>query len=194
MRFASRYIPPASEPIDVDGLGTVYCYLDRSGRFAAVAYWGKQSKATWHHYFSTTEQRDAKIGEFRHSLHSHQTLKATRKVERNAPHTLKVGDIIVNSWGYDQTNIDFYAVVKTSEHFVWLHPVAAEGRETGFMCGDIWPANPLRLCPKKLKDETNAPPTQHKATLSGTYGNSVCFEFGCGHVWSGKTEHNSWYA
>jgi len=34
--------------------------------------------------------------------------------------TLKVGDILVSSWGYDQTNIDFYKVVKKSESSVWL--------------------------------------------------------------------------
>lgn len=33
---------------------------------------------------------------------------------------LKVGDILVSSWGYDQTNIDFYKVVKKSESSVWL--------------------------------------------------------------------------
>jgi hypothetical protein len=33
--------------------------------------------------------------------------KAKRQAERKAPHTLKVGDILVSSWGYDQTNIDY---------------------------------------------------------------------------------------
>lgn len=29
-------------------------------------------------------------------------------------HGLKVGDILVSSWGYEQTNIDFYEVVKVT--------------------------------------------------------------------------------
>lgn len=34
------------------------------------------------------------------------------KVEAEPTHPLKVGSILVSSWGYDQTNIDFYEVVK----------------------------------------------------------------------------------
>ena len=34
--------------------------------------------------------------------------------------TPKVGDILYSSWGYDQTNIDFYKVVKVSEFSVWI--------------------------------------------------------------------------
>lgn len=34
--------------------------------------------------------------------------------------TPKVGDILYSSWGYDQTNIDFYKVVKVSGFSVWI--------------------------------------------------------------------------
>jgi hypothetical protein len=35
----------------------------------------------------------------------------------------QVGDILVSSWGYDQTNIDFYKVVKTTDKSVWIQPI-----------------------------------------------------------------------
>ena len=38
--------------------------------------------------------------------------KQKRKAERSQPHNVKVGDTFVCSWGYDQTNIDFYKVIK----------------------------------------------------------------------------------
>ena len=34
--------------------------------------------------------------------------------------TPKIGYILYSSWGYDQTNIDFYKVVKVSEFSVWI--------------------------------------------------------------------------
>jgi hypothetical protein len=34
--------------------------------------------------------------------------------------TLKEGDILASSWGYDQTNIDFYKIVKKSASSVWI--------------------------------------------------------------------------
>lgn len=32
----------------------------------------------------------------------------------------QVGDMMYSSWGYDQTNVDFYRVMKVSEHSVWM--------------------------------------------------------------------------
>ena len=37
--------------------------------------------------------------------------------QMNRPH---VGDYVCSSWGYEQTNIDFYRVTKVTDHFVWL--------------------------------------------------------------------------
>lgn len=34
-----------------------------------------------------------------------------------------VGEYAYDSWGYDQTNIDFYKVVKRTEKTIWLQPV-----------------------------------------------------------------------
>ncbi len=50
-----------------------------------------------------------------------------------------VGDIAYSSWGYDQTNIDYYQVVKVSAASVWLRPVAAQRTETGWATGTTEP-------------------------------------------------------
>jgi len=38
----------------------------------------------------------------------------------------KVGDILYSSWGYDQTNIEFYKVVKVSDFSVWIQQVGTK--------------------------------------------------------------------
>jgi hypothetical protein len=45
----------------------------------------------------------------------------------------KVGDILYSSWGYDQTNIEFFKVVKVSEFSVWIQQVRAKisGKKLG---------------------------------------------------------------
>ena len=53
----------------------------------------------------------------------------TTKPEQN-DHSLKVGDILSSSWGYEQTNNDFYKVVKTSKTCVWLIRVLLPIKET----------------------------------------------------------------
>ena len=40
--------------------------------------------------------------------------------------TPKIGDILYSSWGYDQTNIEFFKVVKVSEFSVWIQEVGSK--------------------------------------------------------------------
>jgi hypothetical protein len=35
-----------------------------------------------------------------------------------------VGEVLVSSWGYDQTNVDFYEVVRASAASVWVVPMS----------------------------------------------------------------------
>jgi hypothetical protein len=50
-----------------------------------------------------------------------------KEMTEPTPHDLKVGDILVSVWGYDQTNADFYQVVKVnSRHYVTIRQIAAE--------------------------------------------------------------------
>lgn len=44
-------------------------------------------------------------------------------------HTFNVGDYAYASWGYDQTNIDFFIVTRRTEKTVWLQPVKAQVEE-----------------------------------------------------------------
>ena len=56
---------------------------------------------------------------------------------------LKVGDILYSSWGYDQTNIDFYEVVKGGREgqFIGLRELDyVSGPEEGFMTAQKVPA------------------------------------------------------
>lgn len=104
---------------------------------------------------------------------------------QNTPHDLKVGTIISNSWGYDQTTVSFYQVVKTTPFFVYLRPISDNIEQTGFMSGQASP-NP--------GDFTSDEVTRHKVTVwpKGTFVN---FEFGGSRIWNpGDTCYTSWYA
>ena len=46
-------------------------------------------------------------------------------------HQIVRGDIFVCSWGYDQTNVDFYQVVKRTPKTVTVRQVAAETLSDG---------------------------------------------------------------
>jgi len=55
-------------------------------------------------------------------------------------HQLLVHDILVASWGYDQTNIDYYQVTKLiGAQTVEIRKIAAQITPTGFMSGQCLP-------------------------------------------------------
>lgn len=72
----------------------------------------KAKNCLFYYRFKTVEQMNKKINETLDNAKSREEEKAKRKALANKPHTLKVGDILYSSWGYDQTNIDYYKVVK----------------------------------------------------------------------------------
>lgn len=41
-------------------------------------------------------------------------------------HGVTVGDVFVESWGYDQTNVDYYQVIRTTKAMVELREIGAE--------------------------------------------------------------------
>jgi len=53
---------------------------------------------------------------------------------------VKVGDVFYDSWGYDQTNIDYYQVVglKGTTQVV-LRAIRAEAKQTGWLQSDVRP-------------------------------------------------------
>jgi hypothetical protein len=61
------------------------------------------------------------------------------------PHVAKCiepGAILYSSWGYDQTNIDYYMVTRTTRSSAWIVPMTAHEEQTGFMCGQASPLEP----------------------------------------------------
>jgi hypothetical protein len=52
--------------------------------------------------------------------------------------TLEIGSVFCSSWGYDQTNVDFYEVVgfTSTGRSVRLRKIGQDTDETGFMCGE----------------------------------------------------------
>jgi len=63
------------------------------------------------------------------------------KKEATGKHTFKVGDILYQSWGYDQTNIDFFQVVSILPKSVVIRGIGQKvvnGSE-GFMCENVMP-------------------------------------------------------
>lgn len=54
-----------------------------------------------------------------------------------------VGAILEGSWGYEQTNINFFKIVKRTNDTLWLQPLATRTvADAGFMSTRVVPGEP----------------------------------------------------
>ena len=97
---------------------------------------------------------------------------------------VKVSAIVYNSWGYGQTNIDWYQVVKVTPKGVSLRKIKGEIKSKPMdMSGTTTP----------LKDQFDGEEIMQKKIRFGQWGASMSFKYGCGVFWSGEPVGVSWY-
>jgi hypothetical protein len=109
----------AGKPLEPEGTDlAIYTWDDESPythkkRFWGAAFTGKSNKAIWFTQFATQSNR---IEEIRKTIERRKEQLAAKERARQQKadfqHNVKVGDIFYCSWGYDQTNIDFYQVTQ----------------------------------------------------------------------------------
>lgn len=155
-RAAARYRPAGFAAVHLkDGESVVY-YGERHGAFVAYAYRGKAINTNDRYSFPTEAARARYVERFVASVASTNAHRAKRREERKAAaHTLKVGDILSSSWGYEQTNVDYYQVTRATDKSVWVRKVAGQREHTQQLAGNTVPV-PDRF----IGDETGP----HRAT------------------------------
>jgi hypothetical protein len=147
-----RYIPKGAREI-VDLESDAVAYVNDDGGFYAIGYSGKRKRHDFNYRFRTVEARDKYVQDYFTRRRAVIRDKSERRQERKKPTTLKVGDILVESWGYEQTNVTFYEVleVKPSGLSVVIQQLSSDTIETGFMCGKVTPIPGTASGDKMLK-------------------------------------------
>ena len=75
-------------------------------------YKGKSGKPTSRYYYNTIGSRDSEINYQKKYADDRETWKNNAKeAQKNIKNLFRKGEILVSSWGYEQTNIDFYEIV-----------------------------------------------------------------------------------
>ena len=118
-------------PIEYD------CKLEEEGLYEiryskklllVIAYTGKRSKPNFHERYGSIDKMMDRINLYaKRQKEIKQEKIDKRNAKKNMKHTLKVGDVLSTSWGYDQTNVDMYQIVemKTAKTAV-LREIAQE--------------------------------------------------------------------
>lgn len=165
---------------DLDG-GVVFL-SERHGQFYATGFVGKAIKPAFHYYFRSEPARDEYVSKFARSLQARAQDRAQRaEARKNDTHGLMVGSILFSSWGYEQSNVDWYQVIAViSDKTVVIQKIAASIEDTGSMCGNSRPV------PGRFVGE----PMRKRATSNGI----ALTSFSTAFAWDGQPKYCSWYA
>jgi hypothetical protein len=125
MPIQDRYYPSKSTAVEhqretVPGAVAYFYESTHSGTTHYYAYgWrsDKQINHDFHHNFGTDrERRDKWVNQWFDGLVRRSQNKQERKDKKaklqDQPNPFKVGQVVVGSWGYDRTNVDFYVITE----------------------------------------------------------------------------------
>lgn len=182
----TRSIPANSTAVvyeDVKAVVYHYTALNNPHLHCARGFSDRCRYPDFNQGFISEEAKMKAITDWVQRLRLKQAHQQKRRAERSAfVHTLKMGDLLFTSWGYDQTNVDFYEVVEVkSKKSVLLRKLKVTITQDGFMCGKTTP----------LKGEY----TGNAFLKRVAAGNRVKIDDGQNaYPWDGKGKSCSWYA
>ena len=142
-RDRAHYIKPGAVKVQhktVDAVVYLYSQDDARRRPCAVGFSGKRNVPDFAISFTTDAQRERHVRDY-FAAHVARMLQKEKEREARRPveGAWKVGDILVSSWGYDQTNVDFYEITEARGKTVWLRRIAADSVDKGNMSGTVTP-------------------------------------------------------
>lgn len=139
----NRFIPTGAVKIaDKLSDAVAHVWTNYRGEPCGMVFFGKQSKPIWHFRFRSPAEREKRIAETFTGRQASINAKTDRRAKTQAEtHTLQVGHVLKSSWGYDQTNVDFYQVTAIiSPKMVEIRKIGATATEAlSSMSGKVVP-------------------------------------------------------
>lgn len=190
----TRFIPTGSKEKTYKAIPGVVVHLCKDG-VSAIGYSGKSNRPDFYFKFPSLSRRNEYVAEYFDKKKKELKERQERsKLAATFKHNLKVGDIVYDSWGYDQTNIDFYEVVavpsgksvkirKIKQTTIEHSPGAMSG-STSPVPGDFVKDEPEML--KRVKPGHNG--RLLIGSCRGILSSGQCYP------WEGKPMGCSWYA
>lgn len=160
------YIPVKARKFVCNGAdATAYVYNDAKGRPCVVAFIGRARKPSGRYYFNSEQRREAYVRQIFDRARERAQYKAERAAEKKAfVNPYKVGDIFRSSWGYDQTNIDYFECVAVAGSMLTVRELRQDTESDGWLTGKCVPLpGEYRGEPKRVR----AQPCGFKSPIYG---------------------------
>jgi len=141
-----RFIPSRHlRVLEDDATGAVvYAHEPTDGFVTVIAYTGRKTKHDFYCSFRSMQRAREYWEDWYAKIKSNLEHKAMRKAEKAEklaqPHGLKVGDVLAASWGYEQTNVNYYEVTALrGRRSVEVREIGQKLTQSGFMSGYCTP-------------------------------------------------------
>lgn len=139
-----RFYPEGATPrADAHSDAIAYLYTNDLGHICATYFSGKRNKPDGRYRYPSEQARDDAIQKHFEQCRAVEAARAKRKAEQVAANkrALEVGHILVSSWGYEQTNVNYYQVTAlVGDSMVEIRPIGAIVAETHTsMSGKVLP-------------------------------------------------------
>lgn len=144
-----------------------------------------------------TQYIDKFMSEVKERIERNEREKQLKKeAKKGAVNPFKVGDILYDSWGYDQTNIDFYQITKVNGMQIEMRELSQELTQSdglSSMAGYVTPrkgdfiSEPI----KKIVQVMTSYNSQTQSYKASCY---IPSKHGWISLWDGNKKYCSWYA
>jgi len=159
-----------------------------------VQIWqGKQSKPFVHYSYTDIESAEKSISGYKKRARDrYESVEEAKTAKKQALSNFKSsftkGTILTASWGYDQTNVDFYEVIDVKGRTVEIQEIGQNFTEEAFMSGHTVPDVNRKIgTPLKKRICVTAYGNGVKETIK--INSSVRLS-----IWDGKPKYSSYYA
>lgn len=182
-RTRENYIPAGAKlHLQDDASSAVIYRYERNGQLIGMAFRGKSQKPAWHYRFKSAEEQERHEQTFLQSVRAREQAKREYREKKNALHTLQPGDILYASWGWEQTNIDFFRIVAVKSKTLTLQKIGAVSVSVTGWASDMVVADP---------DHLIGAPFQKRADGFNRVRLDRCRT---ARLYDGRPLHRSWYA
>lgn len=111
-----------------------------AGKFIVAAFTPRSKKPVFHYAYLDEAKRNERIFDFISAQVRHEMRKVEERAKRYSYELkLQVNDILYTSWGWEQTNVDFYQVIRVLKKKVIVRKIAKHYEETQYMAGHSTP-------------------------------------------------------
>jgi len=156
----------------------------RKGRILMIGFKGTSTKSFFHYNYQSEESRNEALNDYiRREKERIEYQEKAKQQAKEFINKLTKDTILYASWGYEQTNVDFYQVVETTSKTVILQEIGAKTvrYDGGGFSGAVI-ADPTQKVGEPFRS----------VVKQGKYCNVK--HYTVGHIWDGEpVSYSSWH-